>query len=159
MTEGGVTFHARCAHSVCLRESSNGRVAPRFYIRGLGNTDFDLPRLNGLHHHGRHRPENVILKSFRSSTSSRLKSHAAAGLALRSRHDRWHDLFDSVRPSEETDGYMSLTVGSLNTFNWKVLLAAIIDDVLMGRISVMTQNRGAGSTTHYQTFPTPAGGT
>ena len=23
-------------------ESSNGRVAPRFYIRGLGNTDFDL---------------------------------------------------------------------------------------------------------------------
>src|SRR5690606_27177182 len=23
-------------------ESSNGRVAPRFYMRGLGNTDFDL---------------------------------------------------------------------------------------------------------------------
>ena len=23
-------------------ETSNGRVAPRFYIRGLGNTDFDL---------------------------------------------------------------------------------------------------------------------
>lgn len=23
-------------------ESSNGRAAPRFYIRGLGNTDFDL---------------------------------------------------------------------------------------------------------------------
>jgi iron complex outermembrane receptor protein len=23
-------------------ESSNGRVAPRFYLRGLGNTDFDL---------------------------------------------------------------------------------------------------------------------
>ena len=46
-------------------ESSNGRVAPRFYIRGLGNTDFDLAASQ---------PvsivmddvvkENVILKSF-----------------------------------------------------------------------------------------------
>ncbi len=46
-------------------ESSNGRVAPRFYLRGLGNTDFDLAASQ---------PvsvivddvvkENVILKSF-----------------------------------------------------------------------------------------------
>ena len=46
-------------------ESSNGRAAPRFYIRGLGNTDFDLAASQ---------PvsvimddvvmENVILKSF-----------------------------------------------------------------------------------------------
>ena len=46
-------------------ESSNGRAAPRFYIRGLGNTDFDLAASQ---------PvsiimddvvmENVVLKSF-----------------------------------------------------------------------------------------------
>jgi iron complex outermembrane receptor protein len=58
-------------------ESSNGRAAPRFYLRGLGNIDFDL---------GASQPvsyimdevvmENVVLKSFplfdvRSRASSR----------------------------------------------------------------------------------------
>ncbi len=45
-------------------ESSNGRVAPRFYIRGLGNSDFDLAAsqpvsiiMDGVV------MENVVLKS------------------------------------------------------------------------------------------------
>ena len=35
-------------------ESSNGRVAPRFYIRGSGNTDFDLAASTTcFYYHGR----------------------------------------------------------------------------------------------------------
>ena len=42
-TEGGADILSLAARVPSLyAESSNGRVAPRFYIRGLGNTDFDL---------------------------------------------------------------------------------------------------------------------
>ena len=41
--EGGEDIRALAGRVPGLNaESSNGRVAPRFYIRGLGNTDFDL---------------------------------------------------------------------------------------------------------------------
>ena len=34
-------------------ESSNGRAAPRFYLRGLGNIDFERRSIAaGFHHHG-----------------------------------------------------------------------------------------------------------
>ena len=46
-------------------ESSNGRVAPRFYIRGLGNTDFDLAASQPVSVVvDEVVQENVILKSF-----------------------------------------------------------------------------------------------
>ena len=41
--DGGAEITALAARVPGLFvESSNGRAAPRFYIRGLGNTDFDL---------------------------------------------------------------------------------------------------------------------
>ncbi|MEM1104048.1 MAG: Plug domain-containing protein, partial [Pseudomonadota bacterium] len=63
---GGEDIRALSARIPGLNaESSNGRVAPRFYIRGFGNTDFDLAASQ---------PvsvimddivmENVVLKSF-----------------------------------------------------------------------------------------------
>ena len=43
MFEGGEDIRALAARIPSLNvESSNGRLAPRFYLRGLGNTDFDL---------------------------------------------------------------------------------------------------------------------
>ena len=46
-------------------ESSNGRVAPRFYIRGLGNTDFDLAASQPVSIiMDEVVMENVVLKSF-----------------------------------------------------------------------------------------------
>ena len=66
MFEGGGDIQVLAARVPSLyAESSNGRLAPRFYIRGLGNSDFDLAASQ---------PvsiivddvvlENVILKSF-----------------------------------------------------------------------------------------------
>ena len=41
--QAGADIRAIAAHTPSLyAESSNGRAAPRFYIRGLGNSDFDL---------------------------------------------------------------------------------------------------------------------
>ncbi|MBX7513217.1 TonB-dependent receptor [Qipengyuania sp. GH38] len=64
--DAGADITALSAHVPGLFvESSNGRAAPRFYIRGLGNTDFDLAAsqpvsvvMDDVVH------ENVTLKSF-----------------------------------------------------------------------------------------------
>ncbi|MEX1265285.1 MAG: hypothetical protein WEA08_00080, partial [Woeseia sp.] len=46
-------------------ESSNGRLAPRFYMRGLGNSDFDLAASQSVSIiMDEVVQENVILKSF-----------------------------------------------------------------------------------------------
>src|SRR5690554_6639921 len=46
-------------------ESSNGRIAPRFYMRGLGNVDFDLAASQPVSViFDNVVQENVILKSF-----------------------------------------------------------------------------------------------
>lgn len=125
-------------------ESSNGRVAPRFYIRGLGNTDFDLAAsqpvsilMDGVVQ------ENVILKSFplfdiaqvevaRGPQGTLFGRNTTAGLVR----------IDSVRPSQELDGYVSVSVGSLGTTNAEGAIGgALIEDVLSARVSVLRQHR------------------
>ena len=127
-------------------ESSNGRVAPRFYIRGLGNTDFDL---------NASQPvsivmdevvmENVILKSFplfdiervevlRGPQGSLFGRNTPAGIVK----------FDSVKPSEEFNGYARLTVGEAETINFEAAMGGSLNanDTVMGRISIFSLNRG-----------------
>ncbi len=126
-------------------ESSNGRVAPRFYIRGLGNTDFDLAAsqpvsviMDDIVQ------ENVILKSFPLFDIEQVEIARGPQGTLFGRNTTAGTIsFSSVRPSAETDGFMSVTVGSLETVNVEGALGGtIIEDVLTGRLSVMTQNRG-----------------
>ena len=97
-------------------ESSNGRAAPRFYVRGLGNIDFDL---------GASQPvsyilddvvmENVVLKSFplfdveqveviRGPQGTLFGRNTTAGIVKVS----------TRRPTQETEGFVR---GSLGTFN------------------------------------------
>ena len=91
--EGGEDIRALATRVPSLyAESSNGRLAPRFYIRGLGNTDFDLAASQ---------PvsiivdevvlENVILKSF-AAVRPRAGRGAArpAGHAVRPQHAGGH---------------------------------------------------------------------
>lgn len=124
-------------------ESSNGRVAPRFYMRGLGNTDFDLAASQ---------PvsivmddvvmENVVLKSFplfdvqqveviRGPQGTLFGRNTTAGIVK----------FDSVKPSEDFDGYAKLGFGSLGTVNFEGAVGGEIAQDVSGRISVLSQNR------------------
>lgn len=125
-------------------ESSNGRVAPRFYLRGLGNTDFDLAASQ---------PvsivmddvvkENVILKSFplfdidqvevlRGPQGSLFGRNTTAGIVK----------FDTRKPTQEFEAFVEASLGSMSTANLEAAVGGGLSDELSGRFSVLSQNRG-----------------
>ena len=144
--EGGEDIRALAGRAPSVNaESSNGRVAPRFYIRGLGNTDFDLAASQ---------PvsiivdevvlENVILKSFplfdlqnvevlRGPQGTLFGRNTPAGIIK----------FETRKPSAEFDGYASGTVGTAGTLNFEGALGGALNDAetFMGRLSFITLNR------------------
>ena len=116
--EGGEDIRALATRLPSLyAESSNGRLAPRFYMRGLGNTDFDLgasQQVSVLFDEVVQ--ENVILKSFplfdidrvevlRGPQGSLFGRNTPAGIVK----------FDTVKPSDEFDAYGLATVGTYGT--------------------------------------------
>ncbi|MBL4596467.1 MAG: TonB-dependent receptor [Robiginitomaculum sp.] len=125
-------------------ETSNGRAAPRFYIRGLGNTDFDLAASQ---------PvsiimddvvmENVILKStplfdiqqvevLRGPQGTLFGRNTPAGIIK----------FDSVKPTEEFDGYITGNFGRFNTASVEGAFGGtLVKDKLFVRISGLHQSR------------------
>lgn len=124
-------------------ESSNGRAAPRFYIRGLGNTDFDLAASQ---------PvsiimddvvmENVILKSFplfdmeaveviRGPQGTLFGRNTTAGIIK----------FNTAKPRQDFDAYTKLSVGNLGTMNFEGAAGGGLSDNLSARVSVLSQNR------------------
>jgi iron complex outermembrane receptor protein len=124
-------------------ETSNGRVAPRFYIRGLGNTDFDLAASQ---------PvsiimddvvmENVVLKSFplfdiqqvevlRGPQGTLFGRNTTAGIIK----------FDSVKPTEDFDAYVKASFGSFDSLNIEAAVGGSLGGDLSGRFSVLSQSR------------------
>jgi outer membrane receptor protein involved in Fe transport len=146
LTEAGGDILSLAARVPSLyAESSNGRVAPRFYIRGLGNTDFDLAAsqpvsivMDGVVQ------ENVILKSFPLFDIAQVEvSRGPQGTLFGRNTTAGIVKFDSVRPSQETDGYGAVTVGSLGTVNAEAALGGALfgSEVWSGRLSLLSQNR------------------
>ena len=125
-------------------ESSNGRGAPRFYMRGLGNADFDSAASQPVSIVMDEIPmELVALKSFplfdlddieviRGPQGTLFGRNTTAGIIK----------FDSRRPTSETEGYAKLAVGSFGTLNFEGAIGgSLVDDVLSARVSVLSQNR------------------
>ena len=126
-------------------ESSNGRVAPRFYIRGLGNTDFDLAAsqpvsvlLDDVV------MENVTLKSFPIFDVERVEVLRGPQGTLFGRNTPAGIVkIESVKPSHDTSVVSSLTFGSLDTFALNGAVGgSIAKDVLAFRVSAQLQTRG-----------------
>ncbi|GGW69147.1 TonB-dependent receptor [Alishewanella tabrizica] len=124
-------------------ESSNGRAAPRFYIRGLGNTDFDLAASQ---------PvsiimddvvmENVILKSFplfdvqqveviRGPQGTLFGRNTTAGIIK----------FDTVKPRQDFDAYVKTTAGTLGTAHLEGAVGGGLTESLSARASFLSQHR------------------
>ncbi|WP_273020557.1 TonB-dependent receptor plug domain-containing protein, partial [Rheinheimera sp.] len=124
-------------------ETSNGRAAPRFYIRGLGNTDFDLAASQ---------PvsivmddvvmENVILKStplfdvqqvevIRGPQGTLFGRNTTAGIIK----------FDSVKPRQDFDAYIKSTAGTLGMLNFEGAVGGGLTDELSARVSLLSQHR------------------
>jgi outer membrane receptor protein involved in Fe transport len=125
-------------------ESSNGRVAPRFYIRGLGNTDFDLAASQ---------PvsvllddvvlENVTLKSFPIFDVERVEVLRGPQGTLFGRNTPAGIVkVDSVKPSNERDIRGSISYGSFDTVSLNAAFGgALVEDVLAFRVSGQLQRR------------------
>ncbi len=126
-------------------ESSNGRAAPRFYIRGLGNTDFDLAASQ---------PvsvimddivlENVTLKSFPIFDVERIEVLRGPQGTLFGRNTPAGIVkIDTVKPSFDTDASFGLSYGSFDTISINGAFGGgIVEDVLAARLSVQVQHRG-----------------
>ena len=124
-------------------EQSNGRNAPRFYVRGLGNTDFDV---------GASQPvsivvddvvaENAILKAFpvfdvesvevlRGPQGSLFGRNTTAGVLK----------FNNKRPSQDRDMYVAATVGNLGSTGLEFAVGGGLSENVSSRLSLMYQNR------------------
>lgn len=124
-------------------ESSFGRTFPRFYIRGLGNTDFDPNAaqpvsvvLDDV------ALENPMLKSFpvfdlasvqvlRGPQGTLFGRNTPAGVVK----------LDSARPADTFGGYGSVSWGSYNTVNAEGAVTGPIGEGLSFRASGLLQRR------------------
>ncbi|NWG92768.1 MAG: TonB-dependent receptor [Parvularculaceae bacterium] len=126
-------------------ESSNGRIAPRFYIRGLGNTDFDLAASQPVSIiMDEVVMENVTLKSFplfdlaavevlRGPQGTLFGRNTPAGIVK----------FDTAKPSDETNGYLSGSYGTYNTAKVEAAIGGPLTESLSYRASMLYQRRSA----------------
>ncbi|WP_036175067.1 TonB-dependent receptor [Massilia sp. 9096] len=124
-------------------ESDYGRSFPRFYIRGQGNTDFDLnasqpvglvvddivqesPMLKGF-------PVFDVdqIEVLRGPQGTLFGRNSPAGVIK----------FDSVKPQFKTEGYLNLGIGNYGAKNAEGVYNLPMSDTVAARLSVQTQNR------------------
>lgn len=119
-------------------ESSNGRQSPRFYIRGLGNTDFDV---------NANQPvslvlddvalENSVLKSIPMFDLERIEVLKGPQGTLFGRNTPAGIVkIDSVRPSQETEGYFTAGYGSRDTQSYEGAVGGALSDTVSARVSL-----------------------
>jgi iron complex outermembrane receptor protein len=126
-----------------LLESSFGRAFPRFYIRGLGNTDFDLnasqpvsmivdevvlenPVVKGMPLFDLRRTE--VLRGPQGTIFGR---NTTAGIVK----------FETVRPSQELDGFARVSYGTYNNIDFKAAVGGGLTDTLSARASLLYQSQ------------------
>jgi iron complex outermembrane receptor protein len=129
-------------------ESSFGRTFPRFYIRGLGNTDFDLNASQpvSLVYDGVVM-ENPTLKGFPIFDLERVEVLRGPQGTLFGRNTPGGVVsFESVRPAFETDGHARIGYGSFDTFNVEAAVGGALGDTTAGRLSTLYQRRSHLST-------------
>lgn len=125
-------------------ETSFGRAFPRFYIRGLGNTDFDL---------NANQPvslvyddvvlENPILKGFPVFDLDRVEVLRGPQGTLFGRNTPAGVIkFESAKPTEELEGYGRLAYGRFDTLDAEGAISGpLVEDHLSARLSVLYQSR------------------
>jgi iron complex outermembrane receptor protein len=126
-----------------LIESSFGRAFPRFYIRGLGNTDFDLNASQPVSLvYDEVVQENPILKGFpvfdleqiemlRGPQGTLFGRNTPAGLIK----------FESRKPEQESSGYAQVSVGKYNSLNFEGAYGGGLSPTVSARVAGMVQHR------------------
>jgi iron complex outermembrane receptor protein len=156
LTTGGADVRALSGHVPSLvMESSFGRAFPRFYIRGLGNPDFDL---------NASQPvsmvvdevvlENPIVKGMplfdiqqvevlRGPQGTLFGRNTPAGIVK----------FDSVKPSQQFDAFAKVSYGTYDTTDIQAAVGGSLGGTLSGRISALYQSRSDWVDNHYEAGP------
>jgi iron complex outermembrane receptor protein len=144
LSEGGADVKALSARvPSLLLESSFGRAFPRFYIRGLGNTDFDL---------NASQPvsmivdevvlENPVLKGkplfdiertevLRGPQGTLFGRNTPAGIVK----------FDTRKPSQKRDGFARVSYGTYNNVDLQGALGGRLSDTVSARASLLYQSQ------------------
>jgi len=125
-------------------ESSFGRTFPRPYIRGLGNTDFDLNASQPVSFvYDEVVLETPVLKGFPLFDIAQVEVLKGPQGTLFGRNTPAGVLkFDSVKPSQTFGGYAQASYATHSTINLEGAVGGpIVEGVLAGRISALYQHR------------------
>ena len=124
-------------------ETSNGRTQPRFYLRGLGNIDFDV---------NANQPvamvfdeiflENNVLRSVPLFDIERVEVLKGPQGTLFGRNTNAGAIkIDSVKPSQDRNGYFRLAYGSRGTLNAEAASNFAMSETFSMRASLKYQER------------------
>ncbi|MGJ8559531.1 MAG: TonB-dependent receptor [Litorimonas sp.] len=124
-------------------EGSFGRTFPRFYIRGLGNTDFDLNANQpvSLVYDGVVL-ENPVLKGFPVFDLERIEVLRGPQGTLFGRNTPAGVIkFESVRPTRDVEGYVRGAYGRFDTIDLEGAVSGPLTDTVSARVSALFQSR------------------
>ncbi len=124
-------------------ESDFGRVFPRFYIRGLGNTDFDLNASQPVSLiYDDIVMENPMLKGFPVFDMDRVETLRGPQGTLFGRNTPAGIVkFDSVKPSQDMDGYAKIGFGTFRQTSFEGAIGGALNDSWSARVSYLHDQR------------------
>lgn len=125
-------------------ESSNGRQSPRFYIRGLGNYDFDVNATQPVSMiMDEVALENSVLKSLPLFDVARVEVLKGPQGTLFGRSTTAGVVkVDSVLPSPDREGYVRFGYGSRDTLTAEGAIGGALSESLAARASFKYLDRG-----------------
>ena len=144
LTAGGVDIRGMSGRVPSLLvESSFGRTFPRFYIRGLGNTDFDFNASQPVSLiYDDVVLENPILKGFPIFDMERVEVLRGPQGTLFGRNTTAGIVkFDSVKPSDVAGGYGKISYGRFNAVNVEGAFGGPLSEKVSVRVSGMYQRQ------------------
>ena len=136
-------------------ESSYGRAFPRFYIRGLGNTDFDLNASQPVSLiYDEVVQESPLLKGFPVFDLERIEVLRGPQGTLFGRNTPAGVVkFESAKPTQEFGGYGKVSYGTDNMWNVEGAVGGALSDRWSARASVLFQRREDSVTNTYAPGP------
>ena len=136
-------------------ESSYGRAFPRFYIRGLGNTDFDLNASQPVSLiYDDVVQESPLLKGFPVFDLERIEVLRGPQGTLFGRNTPAGVVkFESAKPTQEFGGYGRVSYGTDNMWNVEGAVGGGLTDRWSARASVLFQRREDSVTNTYEPGP------
>jgi len=125
-------------------ESDFGRIFPRFYIRGIGNTDFDQNASQPVSLvYDEVVYENPMLKGFPVFDTNRVEVLRGPQGTLFGRNTPAGIVkIESNKPSQEFEAYVKLGVGNLDVTDFEAAINGALNDNWSARLSLLHQTRG-----------------